>query len=269
MLTLFFSAFFACVDNPKSDRPDDKPDDQNDIPAYFNQSLVLVETDNFEPVSDSIKISFESVEPDGIIYFESQLMSFSASCNSMFGNYYLEEDDFVMTGLGTTYIACEDEYMAEDEWLKDFFTSMPIFSYENGQVIFEGDDSTLVFEVAEAIPDSDLLDTQWSVYGYETDGIAVGFMFDVAPSFVLHSDQSFSLDTGCNSATGTFEQSGDEIVVNIEAITPSVCSDELSQEGEDLVLSVFDGSPLTVELSGLNLSLISEAAGLALTASAD
>ena len=255
MLTLVFSALFACSDNPKSDRPIDKPDDQNDIPSYFNQTLVLVETDNFEPVTESIEISFESVEPDGVIYHETQSMSFSASCNSMFGNYYLEEDDFVMTDLATTYIACEDEYMIEDEWLKDFFTSMPILSYENGQVIFEGDESTLVFEVAEAAPDSDLVDTQWSVNGYERDGIAVGIIFDVAPSFVLHSDQSFSLETGCNSAMGTFEQSGDEIVVNIDAITPSVCSDDLSQEGEDL--------------AGPSLSLISEAVGLTLTASAE
>ena len=269
MLTLFFSAFFACSDKPNSDRPDDKPDDQNDIPAYFNQSLVLVEADNFEPVSDTIEILFESVEPDGIIYLEPQLMSFSASCNSMFGTYYLEEDAFVLTGIGTTYIVCEDEYMVEDEWLKDFFSSEPYLSYEEGQVIFEGDNSTLVFEVAEPKEDADIVDTQWTVTGYETDGIAVGIMFDVPPSFVFHSDLTFSLETGCNSAMGSYEQSGDEIVVSLDSITDAICSDELSQEGEDLVLNVFNQSSLTTEVSGQNLSLISAAAGLTLTASAE
>ena len=265
MLTLFFSVLFACSDKPNSDGPDD----QNDIPAYFNQSLVLVEADNFEPVSDTIEISFESVEPDEMVFQESQLMNFSGSCNVLFATYYLEDTTFVMTGLGSSYMLCEDEFMEEDQWLSSFFDSEPEFFYENGQVIFEGEDSTLVFEVAEATPDSDLVDTEWSVNGYETDGIAVGIMFDVAPSFVLHSDQSFTLETGCNSAMGSYEQSGDEIVVSLDSITDAICSDELSQEGEDLVLSVFDGSPLTVELFGPNLSLIHAAAGLTLTASAE
>ena len=269
MLTLFFSALFACSDKPNSDRPDDKPDDQNDIPAYFNQSLVLVEADNFEPVSDTIEISFETVEPDGMVFQESQLMNFSGSCNVLFATYYLEDTTFMMTGLGASYMLCEDEFMEEEQWLSSFFDSEPELFYENGQVIFEGADSTLVFEVAEATPDSDLVDTEWSVNGYETDGIAVGIMFDVAPSFVLSSDQSFTLDTGCNLAMGSYELSGDSLVVNIDMMSDGLCLDELSQEGEDLVFSVFDGSPLIVEQSGPNLSLISVSAGLTLTASAE
>ena len=68
---------------------------------------------------------------------------------------------------------------------------------------------------------------------------------------------------------GSYEQSGDEIVVSLDSITDAICSDELSQEGEDLVLNVFNQSSLTTEVSGQNLSLISAAAGLTLTASAE
>ena len=270
MLTLFFSTLIACSTNPKSDHPDDTPDDQNEIPEYFNQSLVLVDYDNFDPVSEHIEVSFEAVEADGIIYETEQVMNFSASCNSMFAPYYMAEDTFVMVGLGTTYILCEDDIMLEEQWLVEFFDSEPSMTYDNEQLIFEGSESTLVFEVAEPETDVDLVDTEWSVVGFEEGDIMMALSFDVVPSFVFSSDMTFSLETGCNTAMGAYELfEDDRLFVEIDSITDAVCPDEIAQEGEDLVMSVFNDALLSVSISGSNLSLINEAGRIGISAAAE
>ena len=61
----------------------------------------------------------------------------------------------------------------------------------------------------------------------------------------------------------------DSLFVEIDSITDAVCTDEIAQEGEDLVMSVFNDALLSVSISGSNLSLINEAGRIGISAVAE
>ena len=47
-------------------------------------------------------------------------MSFSAGCNSFFGDYTVNNDVFEISGMGGTEMGCETDLMEQDNWLVDF-----------------------------------------------------------------------------------------------------------------------------------------------------
>jgi heat shock protein HslJ len=100
--------------------------------------------------------SFTSTELSGrelvdgseiVLTFEDGNISAVAGCNSMSGGYSIDEDELEVGELAQTMMACDEELMAQDDWLAAFLADGPTIQLE-GDVLTLSDDGTTLTATA-------------------------------------------------------------------------------------------------------------------------
>jgi heat shock protein HslJ len=141
----------------------------------------------------------------------------------------------------------------------------PAITQDGDRITLATDDVTLVMldrEIAD--PDRPIEGTAWEVTSL-INADAVSSVPEGAS--ILLEDGTASVQTGCNSGSGTYEVSEDGTSVTFGpiAITKMACMDEQVTELEAAVLAVLDGTA-TVEIEAGSLTLTNGDAGLGFTA---
>ena len=261
---LFLTAhLIACFDKPQDtgeDEPDitdsgdtdDTDDTSTTVGVLEGLDLVLTDAQGYSPVSERIALSF----PSGAEF------QFAGDCNSFFGEYTLNDNLFVVSGVGGTEMGCETQLMEEDEWLVSFFTSSPTFEVQDEILVLQSGDVTLTFRDRDSqIPSLPLENTLWRIDSYISGDIAMAMNLDNIPS-VVFADGEIDLNTGCNSGMGQYTIDGDSITVFMDAYTDAICGDEIAQEAEGHVVNVFMGPTLSFSIRENSLTLLNGDLGL-------
>jgi heat shock protein HslJ len=197
--------------------------------------------------------------------FDGDRLSADAGCNTMGGGFSVTDGKIVLDGpMMQTEMFC-DGLMDQESWFAELLAASPAITQDGDRITLATDDVTLVMldrEIAD--PDRPIEGTAWEVTSL-INADAVSSVPEGAS--ILLEDGTASVQTGCNSGSGTYEVSEDGTSVTFGpiAITKMACMDEQVTELEAAVLAVLDGTA-TVEIEAGSLTLTNGDAGLGFTA---
>ena len=259
MMFISLSLFIAC--SGKSSDTGSEPDTGSDTSTdalFAGLDFILIESEGYTPVSETITLGFPS---------ETEFQ-FSGGCNSFFGEFDVDGDTFNASSIGGTEMGCDTDLMTEDDWLANFFSSSPTFDFQESTLSFENEGVTLTFGDRETlIPDASFEETLWIIDTYIEGEVAIAYNLITTPSVQFGSDGSIDLNTGCNGGFGEYSLDEDSLSVTMTAYTDAFCDDEDGQAAESIIVSVFMGPTVEVELNENRLTLTNGSRGITAYAS--
>jgi heat shock protein HslJ len=188
--------------------------------------------------------------------FEENRISLSAGCNTMFGQYQLDDSQLRVGPLASTMIGCPEALATQDQRLDEFLTGGPLLSASTDGFTLTGSDGATLVMVTRAVadPDRPLTGSQWRVESIIQDEAfvaAVGFE-SVAVSFT--GDQ-VQVNTPCATGSASYTMledgnltTGDLNLTDVVAPDPTVCSPDYGvHEAQQALSQVFGG---TVQVDG-------------------
>jgi heat shock protein HslJ len=193
-------------------------------------------------------------------------VSGSAGCNTMGADYTLDGDVLRLGDLSMTEMACDEDRMAQDEWLADLLMGAPTVALDGDTLTITGASASLELldrEVAD--PDRPLVGTDWTadtlLDGDAASSIAEGVVVELR----FGEDGLVTIAAGCNGGSAPYEVDGSTITFGDAVLTLKACS-EPEASVESHVLSVLDGEA-EFEIEADRLTITNGDVGLGLLAS--
>ena len=194
--------------------------------------------------------------------FDGDRLGASGGCNQLAGTWSIEGDVLVVPeDMVMTQMACEPAaLMEQDSWLASFLSSRPTVVLDGDTLTLSSGDVTMTLldrEVAD--PDRPLEGTEWVLDSLVSADAVSSVATERTPTLTFENGEVL-VDTGCNSGSGSYELTGQEITFGPIATTRMAC-DELTMEVESQVLAVLDGT-VTYEIEADVLTLTNGDLGL-------
>lgn len=253
-----FALFFACSEKSSEDTGDtsttdtsedttadtsedtgedtgeDTDSDTTVVPNFVGMDFILESSEGYQPISENISLGFPSMDGDSIAF------QFYAGCNSMGGTFTLDAGSMNVAELSATEMGCESELMDQDDWFVGFWSSNPMLSFSGDLLTVSDGANIFTFRDAEVVmPDLPLVDTRWVIDTFIDGGSAMAMNLDSDPWVEFRADGAISLNTGCNSGSGSYTVENNLIIPSMELYTEAQCPDSTSQEAERLMFSLF------------------------------
>lgn len=244
LVALLAGAPWACAPD-NSSGGDGGSGNGNDVDGSIDGDYLLSDSVGWDPLAGTnVRISFDDGE-----------FSFSAGCNSHFGQYTILDGAFLTDGLGSTEMGCDALLHDQDEWLADFFESGPTIAHASPRVVFTTDTVTLTFlddEIAE--PDLPLTGTIWNIDTL-IDGDAATGAFGYDAALVFTADGTFSIDGPCNTLAGSFTVGDDALLLTDVSTTDAACTEPGKADFEAHLGDVFAAGTVTYDIDSNHLSV--------------
>lgn len=207
------------------------------------------------------------------VTFDDGQLGASAGCNSMSGRYALDGAVLVVDQLATTEMGCEPPLMDQDAWLAQVLTGRPEVVVDgNGVSLIDGSTTLLLADREAVRPDATLVGTVWVLdtifEGGGPDGSASSVPGGVRASVTFDPDGTVTIDTGCNSGSGPYEEvpaidaEGTALQLGDIATTRRACAGEGVATVEDAMLAVFAPGVVVADVDDQRLTLTSDTAAL-------
>ncbi|MGB0114755.1 MAG: META domain-containing protein [Ilumatobacteraceae bacterium] len=230
----------------------DDGDTSGNVPTAADldgRRFVSTEVEGHELVADTvIQLGFD----DGTL-------GATAGCNSLGGDYSVDDGDLVVGEMFQTMMGCDEALMEQDTWLNEFLTDAPSIGLDEDILTLQGGDVTMTFAEVEA---PSIEGTTWIVTGTIANEAITSTPVDSAASLTI-TDGTAAVDTGCNTGSGSVEVTDSTLTFGPLATTRRACVPEIN-ELEAAVLSVLDGE-VTYEIDGDTLVIKSGDIGLEFT----
>ena len=199
------------------------------------------------------------------VTFEDGRVGINAGCNTMSGEYTLEDDTLVVGQMAMTEMGCDPPRMEQDEWVASFFGDQPTVALDGDELVLTvGDTSITLLDREVAIPDLELVGPTWTVDSIFSGDAVSSVPMGVVATLVFHDDGTVEVSPGCNSGSGdyTVDDEG-SITFSSIALTRMACQGPAMQM-ESTVLAVLEADGLTYSIDALNLQLMAGTEGLGL-----
>ncbi|MET0457646.1 MAG: META domain-containing protein, partial [Ilumatobacteraceae bacterium] len=200
--------------------------------------------------------------------FDGADVAAAGGCNQIASTWSLEGAVLVVTPPAMTMMACEPAaLMDQDTWFSAVLTSKPTVSVNGDELTIAATDGTVVTFLDQSVADPDLPleGTTWSVDGLVSGDAASSIPAGGrAPSLRLDGG-TITVDTGCNTGSGTYTLDGTDITFGPIATTRMACADPAGSATETAVLTVLSGTA-TYEVEADVLRLTNGTNGLMLRA---
>lgn len=198
--------------------------------------------------------------------FHDGQLSAGAGCNSMGGGYAVRDGVLIVTELARTERGCQPAAHAQDEWLSDFLIARPTLALEDNLLVLSAKGATLTFldrEVAD--PDRPLVGTRWSIDTFMENAAASKVHLMAPPSAEFRADDTFSIDTTCNTITGRFSHQNDELSLSNVSTTDAACPGAATS-AEAHLQRLFARPTLKLAIEARRLTLGDSTLGISATA---
>jgi heat shock protein HslJ len=197
--------------------------------------------------------------------FSDGQLAASAGCNSIGGDYRIEDGVLVFEGGGMTEMGCDPDRSAQDEWLVALLGSRPTAALDGADLVLTSGATVVALtdrEVAE--PDLSLTGTTWTVDTIITGDAASSVPVGAVATFTFSADGRVEVRTGCNTGSGTYEATDDQLRFTGVAVTEMACDGAagaleaavLHILGEHAVQYTIDASRLTLQAGSDGLGLV-------------
>ena len=186
--------------------------------------------------------------------FEGTSLSAIAGCNTMTGGYTIEGDVLKVGALAQTRMACEDDLMAQDQWIADLLTGSPKITLTDDVLTLATDATTVKFGDRSKIANGSALDgSAWTIQTLETGGTTAQ-----APenAYLSYDEGRVFVSTGCNHGTAELKVADGTVTIGPMAMTLKACEPDLMTWEQSL--AGFLQGDLKYELSGSDLTLSSD-----------
>lgn len=249
----------SSVAPPTGSGSDDSPTTQQQ-PIELDGTYVAVQFDgDREPLL---------VDADLSIAFDGAQLRAQAGCNSLMGDYRLTPGpDGVLllevSPMGGTEMGCDEQLMAQDEWVKEFLQAGPTIELSGAnatspeRISLATDTVTITFTSQETlVPDASFHDTDWRLLALGDDDAAVSSPSSVTEvAGIRFAEDGTYRFTICNSGNGRYTIDGDSVDLIGGMQTTMACSGELGDlenefvrlVGSDSVTWTIDGDRLRLE----------------------
>ena len=190
------------------------------------------------------------------IGFKGSQLTATAGCNSFSSTYDISGSKLEILGYGITDMGCDQQYLAQDEWLTGLLTGGPTLELAEPRLIMTSADVKMTLLDRElASPDRPLIGTHWVGDGY-SDGQAAIFSIawkDVNASFT--QDGHVTIFSGCETGSGSYLANGGSLVFDGFAYDGATCPDTMHEGASNHVKQVIDRSTLAFEIEETRLSV--------------
>ncbi len=191
--------------------------------------------------------------------FENGTLAARAGCNNMFGPFTVEADVLTVSQMGSTMMACDPDLMKQDQWLSAFLASGPTWTYDGGTLQLTNGTDTMqlnaALSAAAAVPG-----VGWKLVGLiSQSGSTVSAVDPSLSPWIEFDGSTVTLDTSCNSGSGSAEIADETITFGPIAMTMRACLPP-SSDVEDAMTAVLQGVTnyaVTDDPSGVLLVIMS------------
>lgn len=183
-------------DETLSTEPDGLPSDGSSGASAYDGEYVGTEvTEDGQP-----KVLVEGTELR--LRLEDGALTASAGCNSIGGDYTIDDDVLRVGATSMTEMGCDPPRHAQDEWLVEVLSSSPALAATDTGFVLETSATSITFvDRSVAEPDVELVGTTWLVDGY-IDGAGPDGATSSAPdnrATVKFDENGFVVgNDGCN-----------------------------------------------------------------------
>lgn len=199
--------------------------------------------------------------------FDNGQLGASAGCNSIGGDYRVEDGVLVFEGGEMTEMGCDPDRSAQDEWLVAFLGSRPTAALDGADLVLTSGSTIVALtdrEVAE--PDLPLAGTTWTVDTIISGDSASSVPEGAVATFTFSADGRVEVRTGCNTGSGTYEATDDQLRFTEVAVTEMAC-DGAAGALEAAVLPILGADSVQYAIDAARLTLQAGSNGLGLAGS--
>jgi heat shock protein HslJ len=203
------------------------------------------------------------------ISFQDGNIGANGGCNTFGGTYLVSGGRLFISGGGMTEMACDEDRMAQDEWLFAFLGSTPEIALDGDTLVLTSGDTVITLldrEVAD--PDLPLVGITWSVQSIIDGGAVSSVPDDVLATLTFFADGTVQIATGCNSGGGKFEATADTLRFRDLVTTEMACGGAAGQM-ETAVLRVLTAEVVGYRIEASSLELMAGQFGLGLQGARD
>ncbi|HMT03950.1 MAG TPA: META domain-containing protein [Solirubrobacterales bacterium] len=147
-----------------------------------------------------ISVSIEGMElPENSrvrMNFEGRRIGMQIACNSIGGDFQLDNGRIKVRKLGTTLRACRGEAGEADEWIEAFMTAGPEAGMDGDRLVLTGPDATLILQREDQTRPS-LIGNEWTLNSIVSGQAASSLPTGVKPPTITFTGESAALFTGC------------------------------------------------------------------------
>jgi heat shock protein HslJ len=198
------------------------------------------------------------------------VVSGTAPCNTYRGEISLGSDDSVeITDLALTLRDCGDPTMeAETEFIAalEAVDSVDVDEDDNERLVLHADDVRLVFRTYDA---DELLVGTWTITNVATGDTIDSVLDGTEPTVTFTDDGDVSMETGCNTATSTWELDGHALSIGAVGITQMSCDSPDGVMDQEAALVAALEAADRVEIAPGALTIIGDDGAITLVAVRD
>jgi heat shock protein HslJ len=162
--------------------------------------------------------------------FPAGTISASAGCNSMGGDYQIENGALVVDQLATTDMGCPTNLMNQDQWLSTFLGSRPTVSLDGNNLVLASDTTEITFlDRAQAEPDQPLTGITWGLSSILNNDTASSVPNGVMATLLFKDDGTVQIYDGCNSGGGQYTANDGALTFSQVVSTQMACGGDKDQ----------------------------------------
>ncbi len=159
--------------------------------------------------------------------FSDGMLSASAGCNTMGGNFDVANDKLFVGQMATTEIGCPTNLGQQDQWLAAFLGSKPDVSLDGNNLVLTTDTIEITFlDREQAEPDQPLAGITWGLTTLISGDTASSVPEGVMATLLFDDNGTFSFNDGCNAGGGQYEIVGGSIHFSQVVSTQMACLGE-------------------------------------------
>lgn len=201
------------------------------------------------------------------VAFAEGRVSASAGCNIYGATYQVQDGRLVASGGSMTEMGCDEERMAQDDWLFAFIGARPSITVNGNELVLEASGTVVTLldrEIAD--PDRPLVGPTWTVTTIFSGDVASSAPDGVVATLIFQADGLVLIETGCNSGGGRYAATAEALRFS-EVVTTKRACPGAGSELEAAVLRVLRAETVGYRIDAGSLELRAGDAGLGLSAS--
>ncbi|MCW2743100.1 MAG: uncharacterized protein JWR45_3522 [Blastococcus sp.] len=174
-------------------------------------------------------------------------------CNGYGGRYELDGGVLRLQDIASTAMGCAGPVGAAEGAYLDVLLTGPLQAgVEGDRLVLGGDRGTLTFHRLPPVPTTELVGTRW-VLESRVEGRTASAAVGEPAVLELREDGSFTASTGCRTLEGSWQATGDSVLLGDYAYDTVGCAPPL--ERQDLQLTAALGQGFQVSIEGDVLTL--------------
>jgi heat shock protein HslJ len=201
--------------------------------------------------------------------FSDGMISASSGCNSMTGQYSLQNGTVVAGEMAITEMGCPGNLMTQQQWLAAFLGSKPSYSLDGNDLVLTSDATQITFQDRDqAEPDQPLTGITWGLTTILDGVVAASIPAGVTATLLFHDNGSFDFNDGCNSGGGQYTVDGGHLHFSMVVSTQMACGGD-KDEVASAVIAVLNTDTVDYSIDHTTLSLQAGSHGLQYDAAID